>query len=177
MKLVFLIGRAMWENLLQPIRSTSHIGSDASSVWNFCSRPSDVIWRETGGSIVKGRLFSPLVPIANLNTRLQPWILARGLPYLCALWYQSALPTKLYARTTKFMLQFSFQFNVCSLWYNVSLPFSRIWPWSCLNGHSARKVRISFFLFQITLWGKFLEKIPSFILKNLETSSITGKQW
>ena len=28
---------------VQPIRDTSHLGSDASSVWNFCTRFSDVI--------------------------------------------------------------------------------------------------------------------------------------
>ena len=35
------------------------LGSDSSSVWNFCSPPSDVISRgETTGGVVKGRLFS-----------------------------------------------------------------------------------------------------------------------
>ena len=35
------------DNLLQPIRSTYNpdLGSDASSVWNFCGRFSDVISR------------------------------------------------------------------------------------------------------------------------------------
>ena len=34
------------------------LGSDASSVWNFCARFSDVIWRETSGSVAKCPLFS-----------------------------------------------------------------------------------------------------------------------
>ena len=29
------------------------LGSDASSVWNFCARFSGVIWRETSGSVAK----------------------------------------------------------------------------------------------------------------------------
>ena len=32
--------------------------SDVKTVWNFCARFSDVIWRETSGSIAKCRLFS-----------------------------------------------------------------------------------------------------------------------
>ena len=34
------------------------LGSDASSVWNFCTRFSDVIWRETSGDVAKCRLLS-----------------------------------------------------------------------------------------------------------------------
>ena len=34
------------------------LGSNASSVWNSCARLSDVIWRETSGSVTKCRLFS-----------------------------------------------------------------------------------------------------------------------
>ena len=33
------------------------LGNDASSVWNFCAHFSDVIWRETGNSVAKCRLF------------------------------------------------------------------------------------------------------------------------
>ena len=40
------------------------LGSDVSSVWNFCIRYSDVIWRKTGGGIAKCWLFSQ----ANLYT-------------------------------------------------------------------------------------------------------------
>ena len=36
----------------------SDVGSDASSVWNFCARFSNVISRETTGSVTKCRLFS-----------------------------------------------------------------------------------------------------------------------
>ena len=38
---------------------------DASSVWNFCGRFSDVISRETVGGVAKCRLFSQ----ANLESR------------------------------------------------------------------------------------------------------------
>ena len=34
------------------------LGSDASSVWNFYVRFSDVIWRGTSGSVAKCRQFS-----------------------------------------------------------------------------------------------------------------------
>ena len=42
--------KAWWSclvgNLIQPIRSTTpNLGKDTSSVWNFCARFSDVIWR------------------------------------------------------------------------------------------------------------------------------------
>ena len=45
-----LISASDWScrlgNLIQPIRSTTHnyLGSDVSSVWNFCPRFSDIIW-------------------------------------------------------------------------------------------------------------------------------------
>ena len=52
-----------WLNQNFPPDSTNQkhypdLGSDASSVWNFCARFSDVIWRETSGSVAKCRLFS-----------------------------------------------------------------------------------------------------------------------
>ena len=34
------------------------LGSDASLVWNFCAHFSNVIWRETNGSVTKCWLFS-----------------------------------------------------------------------------------------------------------------------
>ena len=42
------------------------LGSDASSVWNFWARFSDVIWTGTSGSVAKCRLFSQ----AKENTKL-----------------------------------------------------------------------------------------------------------
>ena len=52
------------------------LGGDASSVWNFCARFSDVIWRETSGSVVKCWLFSQ----AKFLTADQswPWYTASG---------------------------------------------------------------------------------------------------
>ena len=51
------------ENLLQPIRSTHNpdLGSDASSIWNFCSRFSEVIspgnrwWRREMSAVFSGK--------------------------------------------------------------------------------------------------------------------------
>ena len=43
------------------------LGSDVSSVWNFCARFSDVIWRETSGSVAKCRLFSQATYKAAFN--------------------------------------------------------------------------------------------------------------
>ena len=43
---VLLIGWTQISHAARSIRSTTQIkGSDASSVWNFCARSSDVIWR------------------------------------------------------------------------------------------------------------------------------------
>ena len=50
------------------------LGSDASSVWNFFARLSDVIWRETSGGVVKYRLFSKATYTSN-------W--AQGEKFLC----------------------------------------------------------------------------------------------
>ena len=45
----------------------SDVGSDASSVWNFCARFSNVISRETTGSVAKCRLFSQATWVSNTN--------------------------------------------------------------------------------------------------------------
>ena len=45
----------------------SYLGSDASSVWNFCARFSNVISRETTGSVTKCRLFSQATWVSNTN--------------------------------------------------------------------------------------------------------------
>ena len=50
-------------------------------------------------------------------------------------------------------------------------------PGAVLTAIQQERLEFSSFLFQRTLSGKCLEKIPTFIFKNLETSSITGKQW
>ena len=51
-----------WLNQISHAARPIRLGSDASSVWNFCARFSDVIWREISGSVAKCRLFSQ--PIA-----------------------------------------------------------------------------------------------------------------
>ena len=53
---VLLIGRV--GNLLQPMRKHyPDLGSDTSSLWDFWTRFSDVISRETSGGVAKCRLF------------------------------------------------------------------------------------------------------------------------
>ena len=42
---VLLIGRAAWEFDSTNQKYYPDLGSDGSSVWNFCARFSDVIWR------------------------------------------------------------------------------------------------------------------------------------
>ena len=58
----------------RPIRKHHpDLGSDASSVWNFCARFSDVFGRETSGSMPKCRLFSQAtttVQVKNLTSIL-----------------------------------------------------------------------------------------------------------
>ena len=51
----------------RPIRS-----SDASSVWNFCARFSDVIWRETSGRFAKCPLFSQAKTSTEIKKRSSP---------------------------------------------------------------------------------------------------------
>ena len=41
---LLLIGRAAWEIWFNQSESLPDLGSDASSVWNFCALFSDVIW-------------------------------------------------------------------------------------------------------------------------------------
>ena len=45
-------------NFLQPIRSTTQIWVVTRAAWNFCTRFSDSISRETSGGVGKCRLFS-----------------------------------------------------------------------------------------------------------------------
>ena len=45
-------------NLLQPIRSTTEIWVVTRAAWNFCTRSSHFISRETSGGVSKGGLFS-----------------------------------------------------------------------------------------------------------------------
>ena len=47
-------------------------GSDASSVWNFCARFSDVIWRETSGRFAKCPLFSQAKTSTEIKKRSSP---------------------------------------------------------------------------------------------------------
>ena len=41
---------------------------DASSVWNFCARSSDVIRGETSGGVAKCRLFSKVTTWREINS-------------------------------------------------------------------------------------------------------------
>ena len=55
------------------------LGSDTSSVWNFCARFSDVIWRGTSGSVSKCRLFSQAIfRIKQCQTWRRLWTTACG---------------------------------------------------------------------------------------------------
>ena len=77
MKLVFLIGHTTWEICFNQ--------SEALPIWvvtrHQCGISAVVPQTSFGGKPVlaswKVGCFHRLVPIANLNTRLQPWILAR----------------------------------------------------------------------------------------------------
>ena len=42
---VLLIGRAGWKIWFNQSEALPYLGSDVSSVWNFCARFSEVIWR------------------------------------------------------------------------------------------------------------------------------------
>ena len=84
------------ENLIQTNQKhCPDLGSDASSVWNFRVRFSDVIWRETSGSIAKCRLFSqatfffhlwwsrwPLKIMLPLKSCLERWLTLLHLSFL-----------------------------------------------------------------------------------------------
>ena len=62
--LVLRSGQCFWLAEVSFPRGTTNqkhhpdLDSDTSSVWNFWSRSSDVIWRETSGAVAKCRLFS-----------------------------------------------------------------------------------------------------------------------
>ena len=72
---VLLIGRARgkFDSTIQ--KHYPDLGSDASSVWIFCARFSDVICRGTSGSVAKCRLFSQAIFVAYFSVPLMAGII------------------------------------------------------------------------------------------------------
>ena len=64
------------------------LGSDASSVWNFCARFSDIIWREiTSCSVTKCRLFSQASHLTmRWASSLPKRQLHKGIQYCLGIW-------------------------------------------------------------------------------------------
>ena len=79
-----------------PLHNLPDLGSDESSVWNFCARFSDVIWRENQWlSVAKCRLFSQAI-LDLVNVFGNVFAHHRK---ICANRHSAKIPMELYLRT------------------------------------------------------------------------------